>query len=266
MNFNLIFGDCIDEIKKLQDNSIDMILTSPPYDNLRDYDGQECCLSFEKFQKICKEIYRVIKNGGVVVWIVGDATINGSETGTSFRQALYFMEIGFKLHDTMIWNKKSSPYQHKCRYINTFEYMFIFSKGRPKAANIICDRKNARAGEKIHSTQRERDGRLHKKSGAIRGRVIKEFGQRINVWDISRECFNKTGHPAVFPVRLAEDHIRTWSNEGDTIMDPFMGSGTTGIATLNLNRNFVGIEISKKYFDIASERIETERPKLPANG
>lgn len=247
-------GDCLELMKDLPDGSVDMAVTSPPYDKLRDYNGTISQWSFEKFQLIAQELYRVIKKGGVVVWIVGDATINGSETGTSFRQAQYFKEIGFNLHDTMIWQKMSVN-QHKNRYIGGFEFMFIFSKSKPKTANLICDRKNKHAGKEIGGSWRDTDGTLKPLNGKKCGRIIKEYGVRTAIWDIHPEC-NHTNHPAVFPLAIPRDHILTWSNPGDIVLDPMMGSGTTGIACVVTGRDFIGMELDAEYFNVAKHRIE----------
>jgi site-specific DNA-methyltransferase (adenine-specific) len=246
----IVNTDVVEGLMSLPDKSIDLTVTSPPYDNLRSYEGN---LTWD-FEATARELYRVTKPGGVVVWIVGDQTINGSETGTSFKQALFFKEIGFNLHDTMIWTKMS-PFQHKNRYIPNFEYMFVFSKGKPKTANLIMDRKNKYAGTRVHGTERQVDGGLRQKSDKQKAKTIKEFGARCNVWDMP--CAKgKQKHPAVFPFRLARDHIYTWSNEGDTVLDPFVGSGTTAVAAKILGRNYIGFDISKKYCDIAIEKLE----------
>jgi len=245
--------DCLKVLPTIPDNSVDLIVTSPPYDNIRDYNNSSSW-NFDTFKNIANKLQIILKDGGIIVWIVNDATINGSETGTSFKQALYFKEIGLNIHDTMIWEKETSPFQHNNRYINVFEYMFILSKGKPKTTNLIKDRKNKHGGTIIHGTQRQKDGSLipHSRNGF----KIKEYGNRFNVWKINSEKANKTNHPAVFPLQLVSDHIKTWSNENNTVLDCFMGSGTTGIACKNLNRKFIGIEIDKKYFDIAKNRIE----------
>ena len=267
-------GDCLELMKNIPDGSVDLTVTSPPYDNLRKYNG-----FYWDFHGTAKELYRVTKDGGVVVWIVGDATVKGSETGTSFRQALYFMDCGFNLHDTMIYDKGNCPFPDKTRYYNCFEYMFVFSKGKPKTFNPICDRKNKCGGETIKSTTlRQADGSLKKTSAEINntGRKIKEYGSRFNIWRISPGKGKSTldeyafQHPAIFPEQLANDHIISWSNEGDIILDCFMGSGTTGkMAVLN-NRHFIGIELDEGYFNIAKERIEksimTEPRKETDNG
>lgn len=259
MKSGLYIGDCVKVMRtSVADASVDLVVTSPPYDNLRSY-GKDEEWTFDKFQSVAQELYRVVKPGGVVVWIVNDATIDGSETGTSFRQALYFKEIGFNIHDTMIW-EKISPFTHPDRYIPNFEYMFIFSKGKPKTTNLICDRKNLWAGTKVHGTLQQKEGVLSEING--KGKEIKEYGARLNTWDIPAEKKNDTGHPAVFPLRLVKDHIRTWSNEGDIVLDPFMGSGTTGIACHNLNREFIGIEINLEYYKVASHRITLEKSQL----
>ena len=252
-------GDCLEVLKTFEDNSIDLTVTSPPYDNLRTYGGVIDGWSFEKFQGIARELYRVTKEGGVVVWIVADATIKGSETGTSFKQALYFMECGFNLHDTMIWEKTGMlPTQD--RYYNIFEYMFVLSKGRPKTMNFICDHKTT-AGGRVQ----KKDACINKgaqKNGA--GTFVRnEYSRRTNLWRISIGKNKETqGHPAPFPEALANDHIISWSNEGDVVLDPFMGSGTTGKMAILNNRNFIGIELNEEYFKIAERRIGLEKQQL----
>lgn len=257
---NIIYNEnCLDTMAKMPDNFIDLTVTSPPYDNLRTYNGY----SFD-FEGIAKELYRVTKQGGVVVWVVGDATIKGSETGTSFRQALYFKSIGFNLHDTMIYQKDSCPFPETNRYYPSFEYMFIFSKGKPKTVNLLMDKPNKKFGEKVTGKGRNPDGTL-KQHTAVKNktnRVIKEFGVRTNVWLYSVGKGKTTKdeyayqHPAMFPEKLAEDHILSWSNEGDLIYDPFMGSGTTAKMALLNNRDFIGSEISMEYCQIANQRIQ----------
>lgn len=252
-------GDCLAVLKTFEDNLIDLTVTSPPYDNLRTYGGVIDGWSFEKFQGIARELYRVTKEGGVVVWVVADATIKGSETGTSFKQALYFMECGFNLHDTMIWEKTGMlPTQD--RYYNIFEYMFVLSKGRPKTMNFICDHKTT-AGGRVQ----KKDACINKgaqKNGA--GTFVRnEYSRRTNLWRISIGKNKETqGHPAPFPEALANDHILSWSNEGDVVFDPFMGSGTTGKMAILNNRNFIGIELNEEYFKIAERRIGLEKQQL----
>lgn len=259
-NYELYHGDCLVEMDKIADKSIDMVLTSPPYDNLRTYNNS---LEWgEHIWKPCIEkLYRVVKDGGVVVWVVGDATINGSETGTSFKQALYFKEVGFNLHDTMIYQKTGCPYPSKNRYYQNFEFMFVFSKNTPKSTNIISDRENIYSGYTVNrpkSGNRQIDGSIRQKGCDKKGveRKVKDFGVRYNIWRISHVDKSRSLHPATFPLQLSQDHVISWSNEGDLICDPFMGSGTTGVACMNTNRRFIGIEKEKQYFDIAQKRIE----------
>jgi len=244
-------------MKRIPDGFVDLTVTSPPYDNLRTYNGNIEQWSFEKFQGIAKELYRVTKQGGVVVWIVADATIKGSETGSSFRQALWFKDCGFNLHDTMIWAKPgfTAVGTLKTRYASTFEYMFVFSKGCPKTFNPIKDRKNKHAGKKKQGMIRQKDGGFRPMSN--RGKQYGEFGIRYNVWYMPPVMSNieRKGHPAQFPEQLAQDHIISWSNEGDLVYDPFMGSGTTAKMAILNNRNWIGSEISKEYCEIAEKRI-----------
>jgi site-specific DNA-methyltransferase (adenine-specific) len=248
LELNKIYNmDCVEGMKMLPDYCIDLTVTSPPYDNLRTYNGFEW-----DFEATAKELYRVTKQGGVVVWVVGDSTVKGSETGTSFKQALFFKECGFSLHDTMIWRKTNPmPKVKTKRYFDVFEYMFIFSKGIPKTFNPIMQQCKM-GGKKYDSTC--------KNMGGENGRTKKSFvlnneRYKDNIWDIAI-AQNKTTHPAVFPEQIANDHIISWSNEGDTILDCFMGSGTTGkMAKLN-NRKYIGFEVSKEYCEIANNRIE----------
>lgn len=246
-------GDCLEIMKQITDNSIDLILTSPPYDNLRDYKGY----SFE-FEKIAKALFRIVKIGGVVVWVVGDATINGSETGTSFKQALYFKEIGFNLHDTMIWLKSTTP-QSGNRYEPMFEYMFVFSKNSPKTFNPIKVKKLYKDNRKTHQGQRKKDGTFN---------MLKvsqsEYKVDSNVWKISTgggintKDYYAYEHPAMFPEKLASRHIKSWSNEGDIILDPMNGSGTTTKMAYLLNRKYIGIDTSKEYCEIAKQRLKQQ--------
>ena len=247
----LIHGDCLIEMKHIEGESIDLTVTSPPYDNLRTYNNQKL-FTFEDFKILAIELYRVTKKGGVVVWVVGDATINGSETGTSFKQALWFMQVGFNLHDTMIYQKAGTGMAGSLKCYIQYEYMFVFSKNSPKTINIIRDRKNIRAG-KINKNPARLD-----KSGDRKQQkhvMAEEYGRRLNIWRYGHEGINH-GHPAIFPDKLAHDHIISWSNEGDLVLDIFMGSGTTGKKAKQLNRDFIGIELDSDYFKIAETRIK----------
>lgn len=249
MKNKIYFEDCLKTMRSMPDNFIDLVVTSPPYDNLRVYNGY----SFD-LQNIIKELYRVICPGGVVVWIIGDATIKGSESGTSFRQALEFMNNGFRLHDTMIWRKTNPmPKVKTKRYFDCFEYMFVFSKGQPKTFNALTQK--TKFGGQVYSS-------TVKKITTGKERVNKTFvlqneRYKDNIWE-SPVAQNKTAHPAVFPEQLVSDHIVSWSNENDVVYDPFLGSGTTALAALKLNRAFIGSEISLEYANLAKQRIEKE--------
>lgn len=254
MELNRIYNiDCLQGLKLLADNSIDLTVTSPPYDDLRNYKGY----SFD-FENIAKELYRVTKTGGILVWIVGDATSKGSESGTSFRQALYFKECGFNLHDTMIYEKNSSSFpaaRTSKRYTQIFEYMFVFCKGKIRNdISLLCDKPNKWAGHTNwgNNTQYDKDGNL-KQTNNIK--PVPEFSLRNNIWKYSVGFNDKTGHPAVFPEKLAEDHILSWSRENDVVLDPFMGSGTTAKMSILNNRNYIGFEISEEYCSMAEKRL-----------
>jgi DNA modification methylase len=258
--------DCLETLKKIDDSFIDLTITSPPYDDLRTYNNyikgkktEYNGYSFD-FENIAKELYRVTKDGGVVIWVVGDGTEKGSETGTSFRQALYFKEVGFFIHDTMIYMKNNFSNPSSTRYHQIFEYMFILSKGKPKTFNPIKDRKNiygGQVGSWGKNTSRQKDGSMLER----KKKVIEEYGQRYNVWTYKT---SKNGqedeiayeHPAIFPIQLVIDHLISWSNEGDIVYDPFMGSGTTAKASKLLKRNFLGSEISEEYHKLTQRRIK----------
>lgn len=261
---DLRHGDCLEVMPDLLDGSINLTVTSPPYDNLRTYNGNNAQWGEHVWKDVLAELYRATAMGGVVVWIVGDATIKGCETGTSFKQALWAMECGFSLADTMIYHKTDSAFPrhgHK-KYPGAFEYMFILSKGGVSKFNMIKDRKNKRAGAIMSGSVRQEDGTTLPSRAS--GKAVAEFGARSNVWGFStgfgKSASDKNAfkHPAIFPESLARGHILSWSNAGDVVLDPFMGSGTTGVAAQSLGRNFIGIEMDKTYFDIAKNRIEKD--------
>lgn len=249
-------GDCETVMGEMPYGFADMILTSPPYDSLRRYGGSADDWTFAKFKKVAKQLFRVLKDGGVMVWVVGDATENGSETCTSFMQALYFREIGFNLTDTMIWEKKNPmPQVRQPRYTQVFEYMFVLSKGTPKTFNpIMVDCKCG--GQRYDSTCRNMGGESGRTKKAF---IINREKKESNIWRIAVSQ-NKTGHPAVFPLELAVRHVRSWTNPSDTVLDPFMGSGTTGVACVHTGRNFAGIEKNETYYEMAKDRIGKARP------
>lgn len=243
--------NCCDNIvglRGLPDNCIDLTVTSPPYDNLRDYNG----FAWDA-DGLIRELYRVTKPGGVVVWVVNDATVKGSETGTSFRQALAFMDAGFNLHDTMIYEKANPVPLKSKRYTPAFEYMFVFSKGAPKTFNPIKE-KCKHAGKKAARTIIAKNGsRQHYHAG-----VYKEEKIKINIFTYTVGTGRGRGvnHPAVFPEQLAHDHIISWSRQGDVVLDPFMGSGTTALACIRNGRKYIGFEISEQYCQIAQQRVQ----------
>lgn len=254
---------CMDNVqgmKQLDNESVDLVVTSPPYDNLRNYNG----FSFD-LDGMITELLRIVKIGGVIVWIVNDATINGSETGTSFRQALYFMEVGFKLHDTMIYAKNNPVPNAKTRYQQSFEYMFVFSKGKPKITNILTEPRSNKWNDKRCFRKEKRFNRDKTGDFTVKKDFhfdINEEVPRRNIWYYSvglngstkdREAFK---HPAIFPEKLVQDHILSWSNENDVVLDPFMGSGTTAKVAMALGRKYIGFEISQEYVDLANKRLQ----------
>lgn len=246
----------------MPEDFVDLVVTSPPYDNLRKYNGYV----FD-YKPVLDGLYRILKPGGVVVWVVSDATVNWSETGTSFRQALYAKDIGLNLHDTMIYVRNSVTNPSDFRYYSCFQYMFVFSKGVPKTINLIRDHKNKTAGKKATDRhQREPDGTWRERSCYKQQKVRPEYSVRWNIWQydvgslVMAEDRLWAKHPAVFPLKLAEDHIRSWSNEGDLVLDPMAGSGQTGIAAKRLKRDYILMDTSQEYCDLINERLALYQP------
>lgn len=263
----IICGDAVKILKDFDEDCIDLVVTSPPYDNLRNYNNhvkgsraEFNGYSFD-FENLAQELFRVVKAGGVVVWVVGDGTHKGSETLTSFRQALFFKEIGFNVHDTMIYEKNSISFPSSNRYNQIYEFMFVLSKGKPSTFNPIKDHKNKWAGHKYWGdlTVRDAKGQLVKRPN---DRVIPEFSMRTNIWRYNTGKGFSTKdkiafeHPAIFPEALATEHIQSWSKPGDLVFDPMCGSGTTLKSAAMLGRQYIGIDIDKRYCEIAETRIK----------
>lgn len=248
---NIYNIDCVEGMKKLPNDCIDLVVTSPPYDDLRDYKGYK----FD-FENIAKELFRITKKGGIVVWVVGDKIKNGNKSLTSFRQSLYFQEIGFNVHDVMIYRKKNTPFMRSNAYTNCYEFMFVFSKGKPNTFNPLKT-KTVRSGKEKLVANKKADGVNKKVEG-----VLNEEKTLTNIWDYAVGLGGSTSdriafeHPAIFPEKLAQDHILSWSNENDLVFDPMSGSGTTcKMAKLN-NRKYLGFEISEEYTELSKKRLE----------
>ena len=281
---SILFGDCVTTLPLLDANCVDLVVTSPPYNDLRSYHGYQI-----DCQLTAKALHRVLKPGGVVVWVVADGVVKtgpkkGSESGDSFRQALTFQDVGFGIHDTMIYEKNTCSFPARrdgCRYSQTFEYMFVFSKGKPKTANLLCDKPNKWAGSTNwgRNTDRGKDGQLRLKKDI---KPVKDFSPRNNVWryvpeyekdetaedtvasevrryivggGFGQKDKRAYDHPATYPLALAEDHILTWSKPGDVVLDPMAGSGTTCMAAQRHDRQFIGIDISLQYCELACRRL-----------
>lgn len=255
----IICGDCEKVMEQMPDEVIDLTVTSPPYGVLRDYKGY-----IFDFKKVAQQLYRITKPGGVVVWVVGDTVIDGGESGTSFEQALYFKEIGFNLYDTMIYEKNGSQYPEKKRYYQCFEYMFVLSKGKPKTVHLLRDRVNKWEGSWGKRSRRQKDGTLTQGDKV----PYQTHGVRFNIWryntghGFSSKDKDVFKHSACFPEKLAEDHIVSWSDIGDLILDPMCGSGTTLKMAIKNKRNYIGIDISKEYCELTEKRIKSVQQVL----
>ena len=270
METNTIYNQsCITGMQEMDENMVDMCVTSPPYDDLRTYNDSSKW-DFEVFKEVASGLYRVMKVGGVIVWVVGDAVIKGGETGSSFRQALHFMDLGFKLHDTMIYEKNGCAFPARRdgnRYSQIFEYMFVLSKDtKPKTANLICDKPNKWAGwqpwGKSGGTMRAKDGTLIERQQ----KPTPDFSPRNNIWKYNTGKGYTTKdsfafeHPAMYPELLAKEHILTWSNEGDLVLDTFMGAGTTAVMSRETGRDFIGFEIDETYYNLSQRRLSEHVP------
>lgn len=268
-------GNSVDVMKMIPDNSIDLTVTSPPYDKLRKYKNDIGDETYDEhfsfpFVAMAKELFRITKDGGVVVWVVGDQIIDGGESGNSFRQALKFQEIGFKIYDTMIYHKNGAPFPETGRYSQVFEYMFVLLKGkRPNTVNIIKDKENRWAGTSTFGdrSMRNIDGSIKK----AKSFTVSKYGSRYNVWYVNNGAGFTTKdkyayeHPAMFPESLAEDHILSWSNPGDIVLDPMCGAGTTlKMAKMN-GRNFIGIDLAEEYVRLSEKRVSDVIPYTEEN-
>ena len=258
----IICGDNVATMQTFPDDCIDLVVTSPPYDNLRTYSAGKPIEELWSFESVAQQLWRIIKPGGVVVWVVNDATVDGSETGTSFRQALRFKEIGFRLHDTMIYLKPGFSFPDHVRCHQVFEYMFCLSKGDVKTFNQIKDRKTSNGGRPLGGDyKRDASGKSVMRAGSDLRGLRSEFGGRTNVWKVAAGGSSSSGdavafdHPAIFPEALARDHILSWSNEGDIVLDPFSGSGTTAKMAKHNGRRWIGIEVNPEYCEIAQKRL-----------
>ena len=250
----IVCGDNCDVMGRFPADCIDLVVTSPPYDNLRDYGGHEW-----DFYGVAWQLKRVLKPGGVIVWVVGDGTVDGGETGSSMRQAMHFQQLGLSLHDTMIYQKSNFAFPSEGRYHQLWEYMFVFAKGSPGAWNPIKDKRNTYVGQKPHGVHRTKDGSM--KETRKTAKATGEYSQRGNIWRYvtggGHVAENKVAHehPAIFPEALAADHIKTWSNEGELVLDPFCGSGTTTAVACKLKRQFIGIDVDPTYCELAVRRM-----------
>lgn len=258
---NIYNMDCVEGMQHMADNSVDCVVTSPPYDTMRLYQ-RKVEWSFEKFCDVARQLYRIMKDGAAMVWVTGDETINHSESGSSFRQALYFKEIGFNLQDTMIFQKKNPlPGFRPTLYAQAFEYMFVLTKGVLRTFNPIQEATTCR------KTVYRKANKWSRENGkTTSGEMLMDTKPTKNHSNIFTYAVGgtKVNHPASFPIKLALDMVYTYSSEGVIVLDPFMGSGTTALACIELNRHFIGFELVEDYYDYAQRRIKQElsQPKL----
>ena len=259
----LVNGDCAAVLPGLP--PADLILTSPPYDGMREYGGYSDAFDFDAVAAAC---VANLAPGGLLVWVVADQIVDGGDSGTSFRQALSFMGLGLTLHQPMIYQRWSLSGMRKKAYYKDFEYMFVFSKGKLKTANILEDKRNLATGGRKASKMSGlgRSGDNQNSYLGLTGGIVPEYGRRGSVWyyNAGKYAGNLKGdldyqtlaeHPAIFPQRLARNHILSWTNPGDLVIDPMVGSGTTLRAAADFGRRAVGIEINPEYCDLIRQRL-----------
>lgn len=256
----IINKDCREALRRIKTGTVDLVVTSPPYDDLRDYSDGNSEWNFKVFRQVARSLVRVLKPGGVIVWVVGDQVVGGAKTLSSYRQALYFTELGLNMYDVIIYEKAGSGPPHRNRYFNTYEYMFVLSKGKPRTVNLLQDKPNKYGGLTTYGnvSRREKDGTLTDKGK----KTINEMGVRTNIWRYANGKGFATRddvaylHPAIFPEKLALDHILSWSNEGDLVLDPFAGSGTTAKMSILTGRRWIAIEKSAEYCGLIRARLQ----------
>ena len=255
-NIHLFCGDCLEVLKKLPDNSVDMYFFSPPYDELRDYNGFTLDLS-----SIGKEIERTLKDGGVSIMVMQDSTNNFKKSGTTFRTIVNWLDnTELKLWECCIYNRKATPGAWwTYRFSVDHEYVPIFFKGkRPQHFDKEHMKiPNPNAGKNIKGSVRGKDGELIPLECTTNdtmccGTVMHYSNskrERPKDWHLKKQ------HPATFPEKMTADFIRAFTKEGMLVVDPFVGSGTTGVQCKKLKRKFVGIDISQEYIEISKQRL-----------
>ncbi len=259
----IILSDCRDGMAALSNECIPFTLTSPPYDGLRTYDG----LADWNFMDVAKELYRITMQGGVVVWVVQEQIIDGSESGETSRQRLAFANIGFRLHHTMVMGKLGGIQFSSNRYGRPLEYAFILSKGPPRYFNPLRDRPNKEAGRVKVFLNRNRDGSF----APVKRTQVHPYGLRGSIWFYPTGKNNSAKedyafeHPALMPEQMAEDDILSWTKVGDLVFNPFAGAGTALKMALLNHRSYLGFEINPKYVEIARRRLREAEAKLAAD-
>lgn len=245
-NINLYNGDCLEFMRTLPDNSVDLVVTSPPYFNARDYSHYADVNAYMSIMKdICLELLRVINESRMLVINISPVIVpRESRAKQSYRIPLpyYFVpmleSIGFEFLEDIIWKKPDGaapnrnggffrhrkPLAYKPNIVT--EYILVFKKPSAKLLDKFIRNDS----------------------------LVADGYERTNVWEFNPDTSSK--HPAPYPLDLPMKCIRYYSYENDVVLDPFMGSGTTGVACVNTNRKFIGCELDESYFNIAVNRID----------
>ena len=252
---SIVLGDCVEGMRSLPPDLVPCTVASPPYGALRHYHGNH---QFD-FEAAAAELWRITRPGGVVCWVVREEVVDGSESGEASEQRLFFRDLGFRLHQTIVMERYGSRARSPGRYGESLEYAFILAKGKPATVRLLRDRRNKTAGKLVTATHRYPDG-----SYRVQRYEVDEWGYRKAVWYFAQGMHVATDpvarlHQAPMPEAMAEDLILSYSREGDLIFDPFAGVATTAKMALLNHRNYFGYEINAIYHARGEERLRAAR-------
>lgn len=266
----IILGHCLEKLKLLPDSSVDLIFTSPPYaDNRRKtYNGTPIKNYVEWFLPISQELFRVLKPHGSFVLNIKERAVNGERQTYVLKLILAMKEQGWLWTEEYIWHKKNSyPGKWPNRFRDAWERCLHFTKGKKfqMYQEAVMVPMGKWAEKRLSKLSPEDRTRHESKVSSGLGRNVSNWVGRekaypTNVLYLPTECSNRN-HSAAFPIDLPLWFIRLFTQEGDVVLDPFMGSGTTAIASLQTNRHFIGIELKEEYYRLTCQAIAKHREK-----
>jgi site-specific DNA-methyltransferase (adenine-specific) len=269
---NVILGDCLEMLKKIPDNHVDLIVTSPPYSDQRNstYGGIKADKYVEWFLPITAELLRVLKPTGTFILNIKEKVSDGERHTYILELILEMRKQGWLWTEEFIWHKRNCyPGKWPNRFRDAWERLLQFNKD--KKFNMYQENVMVPVGDwaktrlkNLSETDKTRDT---SKVGSGFGKNIsnwigRDMAYPSNVLHLATESSNKK-HSATFPKELPRWFIKLFTKPGDIVLDPFLGSGTTGVVAKEMARNSIGIEILKEYYDIAKENIENTVNQLP---